>query len=50
MTGRGVGNTVTAVTGGVGKPVGNALHSVGDGVEGGAANLAKGAKNAGEWK
>jgi hypothetical protein len=48
--GRGLGETVTGVTGGMGKPVGSALKFVGDGVQGGAANIAKGARDAGQWK
>ncbi|KAF2669917.1 hypothetical protein BT63DRAFT_224896 [Microthyrium microscopicum] len=48
--GRGLGETVTGVTGGVGQPVGNALESVGDGVQDGGARIAKGSRDAGQWK
>jgi hypothetical protein len=47
---RGVGETVNALTGGIGQPLGDAISNVGTGVEGGVASVAKGAKDAGEWK
>jgi hypothetical protein len=34
----------------VGKDIGKGIAGVGQGVEDGAANLAKGAKDAGNWK
>lgn len=41
---------MSGATGGVGKDVGKGIADVGTGVEDGAGSLAKGAKNAGEWK
>ena len=46
-TGRGVGQTVTGVTGSMGKPVGDALEAVGNGVEGEARSVADGVEDAG---
>ena len=46
--GRGLGETVTGVTGKAGKPVGDGIKDVAEGIEGGAARVAKGVKNAGE--
>jgi hypothetical protein len=48
--GRGLGETVAGATGGAGKDVGKGIAGVGQGVEDGAGSLAKGAKDAGEWK
>lgn len=48
--GRGVGDTVTGVTGKAGKPVGDGIKYVTDGVEDGAANVAGGVQRAGEGK
>lgn len=48
--GRGLGETVSGATGGAGKPVGEGVANVGDGVEDGASRVAKGTKDAGEWK
>ena len=48
--GRGVGQTVEGVTGDLGKPIGNAVESLGNGLEGGAAQVAHGVKRAGEGK
>ena len=48
--GRGLGETVTGVTGKAGKPVGDGIRDVGEGVEGGAAVVAGGVKRAGEGK
>jgi hypothetical protein len=49
-TGRGGGEVVTGLTGGLGKPLGDALGTLGDGVQGAAAGLGNAAKRAGEWK
>lgn len=38
------------MTGGVGRPLGDGLASVGTGVENGLADVAKGARDAGNWK
>lgn len=46
--GRGLGETVNGATGGVGKPVGDGIKDLGEGVEGGTARIAKGARQAGE--
>lgn len=43
-----VGGTVTGVTGQYGKPVGDALTSVTDGVEKGTNSVAKGVEDAGK--
>jgi phage-related protein len=48
--GRGLGETVTGATGGLGRPVGDSLAAVGDGVQVATADLAKGARHAGQWK
>jgi hypothetical protein len=45
-----VGDTVTGVTGSNGKPAGDALHSLGDGVEGGTNKIARGVEDAGKGK
>jgi hypothetical protein len=45
-----VGDTVTGVTGSYGKPAGDALHSLGDGVEGGTNKIARGVEDAGKGK
>lgn len=45
-----MGDTVTGVTGNAGKPVGDGLKYVTDGVEGGAASVAGGVKKAGDGK
>jgi len=42
--------TVTGVTGGAGAPVGNALTSLGNGVQDGGDRVAKGVKDAGAGK
>ena len=47
---RGVGETLTGVTGGAGRPVGDGVANLGNGVENGAASVAKGARDAGQWK
>ncbi|ROW13508.1 hypothetical protein VPNG_04426 [Cytospora leucostoma] len=47
---RGVGETVNGLTGGVGRPVGDGIASVGTGVENGLGDVAKGARDAGNWK
>jgi hypothetical protein len=49
-TGRGLGETVSGATGGAGKDVGKGIADVGDGVQDGTGRVAKGAKDAGEWK
>jgi len=49
-TGRGLGETVSGATGGPGKSVGDGIANVGDGVEEGSNRVAKGTKDAGEWK
>ena len=43
-----MGQTVTGVTGSMGKPVGDALEAVGNGVEGGARSVADGVEDAGK--
>jgi hypothetical protein len=45
-----VGNTVTGVTGNTGKPLGDALASLGNGVEDGTNSIARGVENAGQGK
>lgn len=45
---RGVGETVEGATGM--RSVGQGLADVGNGVENGAADIARGIKNAGEWR
>jgi hypothetical protein len=45
-----VGGTVTGVTGTYGKPVGDALHSLGTGVEEGTNKIARGVEDAGKGK
>lgn len=47
---RGVGETVNGVTGGVAKPLGDGVANVGTGVENGLSDVAKGARDAGNWK
>ncbi|KAJ7037161.1 hypothetical protein C8F04DRAFT_1257388 [Mycena alexandri] len=47
--GRG-GETVTGVTGSYGKPAGDALYSLGDGLEGGTRKIARGVEDAGKGK
>lgn len=42
--------TVTGVTGDTGKPIGDALSSLGNGVEGGAKNVGNAAEDAGQGK
>ncbi|KAL1837208.1 hypothetical protein VTJ49DRAFT_4159 [Mycothermus thermophilus] len=44
------GETVNAATGGLGKPVGDAVSNVGTSVEAGVGSVAQGTKDAGEWK
>lgn len=47
--GRGVGQTVTGVTGAVGgKPIGDAVEALGNGIEGGAKNVGDGVEDAGK--
>ncbi len=46
--GRGIGETVNGVTGKAGKPVGDGIKDVADGIEGGIAVVAGGVKRAGE--
>lgn len=41
---------MTGVTGSVGKPVGDALEAVGNGVEGGARSVGDGLEDAGKGK
>lgn len=48
--GRGLGETVNGVTGKTGKPVGDGIRDIGEGVEGGAARVAKGVKDAGDGR
>ena len=48
--GRGVGQTVTGVTGSAGKPVGDAVEALGNGVEGGAKKVGDGVEDAGKGK
>jgi hypothetical protein len=48
--GRGLGEVVTGITGGLGKPVGTLLADAGTGVQVGAEVVAKGARDAGKWK
>lgn len=45
-----MGEVVTGVTGGLGKPVGTLLADAGTGVQVGAEGVAKGARDAGKWK
>lgn len=47
---RGLGETVTAVTGDVGKPLGDGVSNVGTSVEGTGQDVAKTARDAGQWK
>lgn len=47
---RGLGETVNGLTGGAGRPVGDGLANVGTGVEKGMGDIAKGARDAGNWK
>ena len=47
---RGVGETVNAVTGDLGKPLGDGVSNVGTSVEGAGQDVAKGARDAGDWK
>ena len=42
--------TVTGVTGSAGKPVGDAVEALGNGVEGGAKSLGNGIEDAGKGK
>jgi hypothetical protein len=46
----GLGETVSGATGGAGKDVGKGIADVGDGIEDGSGRVAKGTKDAGEWK
>jgi hypothetical protein len=48
--GRGLGETIEGATGSVGRPVGNAVAYVTSGIEGGSRIIAKGVKDAGNWK
>lgn len=41
---------MSGATGGAGKDVGKGISDVGNGVEDGTGRLAKGTKDAGEWK
>lgn len=45
-----VGNTVTGVAGSYGKPLGDALNSLGNGVEDGTGRVARGVEDAGKGK
>ena len=45
-----LGETVTSATGQAGKPVGDALESLGQGAQGGGDSVAKGVENAGKGK
>jgi hypothetical protein len=47
---RGLGETVNGLTGGVARPVGDGLANVGTGVENGLSDVAKGSRDAGNWK
>lgn len=47
---RGLGETVNGITGGVARPVGDGLSNVGTGVENGLGDVAKGSRDAGNWK
>ncbi|KAH8776580.1 hypothetical protein F5883DRAFT_545059 [Diaporthe sp. PMI_573] len=47
---RGLGETVTGVTGNVGKPLGDGVSNVGTSVEGAGQDVAKSARDAGQWK
>jgi len=47
---RGLGETITGVTGQYGKAVGDAVASLGNGIEGGTVSVAKGVENAGQGK
>ena len=45
-----MGQTVTGVTGSAGKPLGDALEAVGNGVEGGAKSVGDGIEDASKGK
>ncbi|KAK7742326.1 hypothetical protein SLS53_004471 [Cytospora paraplurivora] len=47
---RGVGETVNAATGDLGKPLGDGVANVGTSVEGAGNDVAKSARDAGQWK
>lgn len=48
--GRGLGETITSTTGSAGKPVGDAISALGNGVQDGAEGVSKGVERAGQWK
>lgn len=47
---RGVGETVSGVTGQAGKPLGDGIGNVGTAVQGSGEDVGKAARDAGQWK
>ena len=41
---------MTGITGGLGKPLGDGVANIGTGVENAGQDVAKGARDAGNWK
>lgn len=47
---RGIGETVSGVTGQAGKPLGDGVANVGTSIEGTGQDVGQAARDAGEWK